>query len=134
MVNYDLGFISDDDLYLHVADTINNYKVDMDWNVFIKNVVDPIKLSFDSIVYNKNISDLISNEILRQLDRANTNTIGYFHQNLFLYINNKDWEVPENGFDLINKSKSIFCKIKNKFNTMNSSSANHLYVKMLNLI
>ena len=98
-------------------------------NEFNKNVIDPIKLTFDAKVYGKSFEEIIESECIRQIDKANTNHIGYFHQNLFNYAGN-GWYVPEKGFDVINDSRKIYVEMKNKHNTMNSSSGQATYMKM----
>ena len=129
METYNLGFISNRDLFDHVKDTVEKYRFKIDLKKFNKNLVDPIKLTFDSKVYGKAFEDIIESEIIRQMDKSNTNHIGYFHQNIFKYIDS-DWEVPEQGFDLINKRQKIYVEMKNKHNTMNSSSAQKTYISM----
>lgn len=42
----------------------------------------------------------------------------------------KDWKVPNTGFDVENLNRHIFVEIKNKHNTMNSSSSQKIYMKM----
>ena len=68
-------------------------------------------------------------EIIRQLDKSNTNHIGYFHQNIFKFIGN-GWTVPDQGYDIVNESKKIYVEMKNKHNTMNSSSSKNTYLRM----
>jgi hypothetical protein len=131
--SYDLGFISDSDLYNHTKETVLKYRFSIDLNKFNKNLIDPIKLTFDSKIYQKSIEQIIEDEIIRQIDKSNTNHIGYFHQNIFKYISS-DWEVPKSGFDLINQNKKIYVEMKNKHNTMNSSSAQKTYISMQNKI
>jgi len=126
---YNLGFISDDDLYRHVKETVEKYRFDIDLKTFNKNLIDPIKLTFDAKVYGKSLEEIIEAEIIRQMDKSNTNHIGYFHQNIFRYID-PAWEVPREGFDLINARDKIYVEIKNKHNTMNSSSSQKTYMKM----
>ncbi|HBM4680231.1 TPA: Eco47II family restriction endonuclease, partial [Listeria innocua] len=70
--------------------------------------------------------------------------IGYFHQNIFQYI--EGCVVPSNGWDVIytnengidipdgNKVNTVFVEMKNKHNTMNSSSAAKTYIKMQNQV
>ncbi len=129
MKNYNLGFISDKDLFNHVKETVEKYRFKIDLKKFNKNLIDPIKLTFDSKIYNKSIKEIIESEIIRQMDKSNTNHIGYFHQNIFKYIN-KNWIVPKEGFDLINETEKIYVEMKNKHNTMNSSSSQKTYIKM----
>lgn len=127
---YNLTFISDIDLLNHVKQTVKEYSFVIDLKKFNKNIVDPIKLTFDKLIYKKTISELIDSEVIRQMDKSNNNTIGYFHQNIFKYIGGKDWIVPEKGFDIVNENKKIFVEMKNKHNTMNSSSSQKTYMKM----
>ncbi|MEA2047455.1 MAG: Eco47II family restriction endonuclease [Campylobacterota bacterium] len=126
---YNLGFIADTDLFNHVKETVNKYRFSIDLNKFNKNLIDPIKLTFDSKVYHKSIEEVVEAEIIRQMDKSNTNHIGYFHQNIFKYMNS-EWEVPKKGFDLINETEKIYVEMKNKHNTMNSASSQKTYMKM----
>ena len=130
---YNLSFISDEDLFFHVKETVEKYRFTIDLKKFNKNLIDPIKLTFDSKVYGKSYEETIESEIIRQIDKSNTNHIGYFHQNIFKYIRD-EWEIPEQGFDLINHSAHIFVEMKNKHNTMNSASSQKTYMKMQNML
>ena len=126
---YELSFISYDDLFMHVKNTVDHYRFENNLITFNKNLIDPIKMTFDSMVYNQDIESTIQNEVIRQIDRTNTNLIGYFHQNIFKYIG-QDWIVPKYGFDIENKNKKIFVEMKNKHNTMNSSSGQKTFINM----
>lgn len=128
---YGLDFISSEDLYNHVFETVSAYRFNLNLKEFNTNLIDPIKLTFDSIVYSQSIQNTIENEVLRQLDKTNSNLIGYFHQNIFKYFGN-EWTVPDKGYDIVNLNKKIFCELKNKHNTMNSSSGAKTYMKMQN--
>jgi len=130
MKKYNLSFISDEDLFSQVKETIEKYRFKISLKDFNKNLVDPIKLTFDSKVYQKTIEEIIESESLRQIDKSNTNHIGYFHQNIFRYIGGKKWTVPEKGFDIVNLEEKIFVEMKNKHNTMNSSSSQKTYMRM----
>lgn len=126
---YDLGFISDVDIFNHVKNTVLKYKALIDLTRFNKNVIDPIKLTFDAKVYGKTFEEIIESECIRQIDKANNNHIEYFHQNLFSYADN-GWYVPETGFDVANDRRKIYVEMKNKYNTMNSDTAQTTYIKM----
>lgn len=104
--NYGLNFISDEDLYNHTKVTVEKYRFQVDLAMFNKNLIDPIKLTFDSKVYERDIQEVIESEIIRQMDKSNTNHIGYFHQNIFNYIGN-GWSVPVNGYDVVNLEKKL---------------------------
>lgn len=144
---WNIKFISEDDFINHVKNTISKYgdKLNsINLNAFNKNIVDPIKLIFDNEVYKNTWSETISNEIFRQRDKSNNNDIGYFHQYMFKYI--KNCEVPQNGthggWDVIYHNEdgitmpdgtvvhTVYVEMKNKHNTMNSSSSAKTYIKM----
>ncbi|MDF1583616.1 MAG: Eco47II family restriction endonuclease [Methyloprofundus sp.] len=133
MRNYALSFISNDDLYNHTKKTVEKYRFQVDLAMFNKNLIDPIKLTFDSKVYERDIQEVIESEIIRQMDKSNTNHIGYFHQNIFNYIGD-GWSVPVNGYDVVNLDKHYYIEMKNKHNTMNSSSSQKTYMRMQNTI
>jgi len=120
--NYGLSFISNEDLYDYTKKTVEKYRFQVDLAMFNRNLIDPIKLTFDSKVYGRDIQDVIESEIIRQMDKSNTNHIGYFHQNIFSYFGN-GWSVPVNGYDVVNLDKNYYVEMKNKHNTMNSSSS-----------
>lgn len=129
---YNLGFISDEDIFNHVRLTVELYRTTISLQEFNSNIVDPVKLTFDAKVYGKSIGDIIRNECFRQIDKSNSNHIGYFHQDLFRYAG-KGWEVPANGvtgFDVQNPALHVYAELKNKHNTMNSASSQKTYMKM----
>lgn len=134
---WNINFISEDDFKEHVKNTIKTYGETLnsiDLNKFNKNIIDPIKLTFDNKVYKQSLIETIENEIVRQRDKTNNNAIGYFHQNMFKYI--KNCIVPDTGFDVVynNGKEKIYVEMKNKHNTMNSSSSQKTYMRMLNQI
>jgi len=132
---YNLSFIRDEDLFNHVKETIEQYSFKMDLKKFNNNLIDPIKLTFDAKVYGKTIEEIINAEIVRQLDKSNSNVLGYFQQNFFKYIYHKEskksnWIVPSEGFDIENKEEKIYVEMKMKHNTMNSKSSSATYMMM----
>ena len=150
-MEWDIDFISQEDFMQHVRNTITHYGKKLepyDIKKFNSNLVDPIKMIFDKAVYNEDWKKIISSEIFRQRDKANTNEIGYFHQRVFDYIDG--CHVPDNGteggWDVIvtipdgyspskgNTVHKIYVEMKNKHNTMNSSAAGKTYIKMQNQI
>ena len=74
--------------------------------------------------------ETINEEIKRQRDKTDNNSIGYFHQNIFKYFEN--CIVPEQGWDVIytGKEKTYYVEMKNKHNTMNDASSNNTILKM----
>lgn len=134
----ELDFISEKDFEEHVKNTIKAYNKSLeaiDLKKFNSNVIDPIKLTFDKNVFRKSFEQIISDEISRQRDKSNNNAIGYFHQNIFQYIEN--CEVPKSGWDVIvnlEDKTRIYVEMKNKHNTMNSSASQKIYIQMQNQI
>lgn len=133
MREYNLGFISDENIYNHVKETVLRYSASLDLKKFNKNIIDPIKLTFDAKVYGRTMEEVVASECMRQMDKSNNNHIGYFHQNLFRYAGN-GWAVPTEGFDVVNEERHIFVEMKNKHNTMNSAASQKTYMKMQNKI
>ena len=130
--NYNLGFVTDEALFNHVKDTVLHYRVNIDLREFNKNIVDPVKMTFDAKVFGRSFESLVQDECMRQIDKSNNNTIGYFHQNFFR-LAPAGWEVPANGvtgFDVQNDNQHIYVEMKNKHNTMNAASAKNTYIKM----
>ena len=130
-----LDFISQSDFEKHVLKTLNEYQEvlkSIDLKKFNSNIIDPIKLLFDKHIYVKSYEEIIALELQRQRDKSNNNSIGYFHQNIFHYI--KGCEVPKSGWDIVFKGEknSYFVELKNKHNTMNSSSSQKTFMKMQN--
>ncbi|MDR0913851.1 MAG: Eco47II family restriction endonuclease [Oscillospiraceae bacterium] len=140
-----LSFITKEDLTNHIIATIKKYGEKLTpYNLkkFNSNIIDPIKLIFDKSVYGLSWEEIIKNEIFRQRDKSNNNDIGYFHQRIFKYF--KDCEVPLTGWDVIYKPQgginingddtvsTVYIEMKNKHNTMNSSSSARTYIKMQN--
>lgn len=137
MKQYNLGFVSDEEIYNHVKSTVLQYRRSINLKQFNKNIIDPIKLTFDSKIYGQTMSQTIESECIRQIDKTNNNRIGYFHQYLFKLAGN-GWEVPANGdkggFDVLNDNLFIYAEVKNKHNTMNSASTSATYLKMLDKV
>lgn len=144
-----LSFISEKDFTAHVQATIEKYGEKLtsyDLKRFNKNIVDPVKLLFDKMVYRTSWEDIIRSEIFRQRDKSNNNSIGYFHQRIFQYMSH--CRVPANGeeggWDVICERaegfaiagagtvRRVYVEMKNKHNTMNSAAAGKTFIKMQN--
>ena len=133
MRNYNLGFISNEDIYEHVKNTAMQYRTAIDLKSFNANIIDPIKLTFDSKVYGKDFKDIIEAECIRQIDKTNSNRIGYFHQNIFKYAGN-GWKVPTAGFDVVNEKRHIYAILENNYQSLNAASSRKTYIKLQNLL
>ena len=134
---YRLTFIEENAFKAHVTNTISTYNQSLNsinLSGFNSNIVDPIKLLFDKSVFGKTFEEIIGLELHRQRDKSNTNAIGYFHQNMFRYM--KNCEVPSQGWDVIFDAGThkVYVEMKNKHNTMNSSSSQKTYIQMQNQI
>lgn len=140
--SWNLSFISEEDFNEHVKRTVESYRAGMkpfDAELFNSNTIDPIKLLLDKSIYRKDWKTIISDEVFRQRDKGNNNSIGYFHQNIFRYIDT--CEVPQAGWDVIVRNpdgidigngtivSTVYVEMKNKHNTMNSASAARTYAK-----
>jgi len=132
MVNKYVDFISDEHLLVCIDNLHNSYlkaKNNISKKSFYTNKVDTIKLTFDSKFNDINEEDLIQSEILRQIDKSINNSIGTFHEQVLGGI--EGYEVGKlSGFDIKASDDTLFADIKNKHNTMNSSSAEALFQKL----
>jgi hypothetical protein len=132
MKNKYVNFISDD----HLLDCIGNLhdaylkaKNNITKKNFYSNKVDTIKLHFDAQFSDIDEESLIQSEILRQIDKTINNSIGTFHEQILGGI--EGYEVGKfSGFDIKANDNTLFADIKNKHNTMNSSSAESLFQKL----
>lgn len=132
MKNKYVSFISDD----HLLDCISNLhkaylkaKNNITKKNFYSNKVDTIKLTFDAKFNSIDEESLIDTEILRQIDKSINNSIGTFHEQILGGING--FEVGKlSGFDIKAKDNTLFADVKNKHNTMNSSSSESLFQKL----
>jgi len=132
MGNKYLSYISDEHL-LKCIETLyyayNRAKNNVSKKVFYKNKIDTIKMTFDSFFNGISEEELIKSEILRQIDKTINNHIGSFHENILGGV--EGYEVGNlSGFDIKASDNSLFADIKNKHNTMNSSSAEALFQKL----
>ena len=127
-----LGFISDNDFLNHVRRMMGRLTRTIDLASFEKNVIDPIKLLFSAKAYNQTIEEVIRVEVARQLGKTMENMIGAFHQDIFRYV--KGCEVPEDGVDVLCPGRQIYAELKNKHNTMNSSSAEKVFEKLKGIV
>lgn len=132
MKNKYVDFISDEHFLDCIANLHTAYlkaKSNITKKSFYNNKVDTIKLTFDAKFNDIDEESLIQAEILRQIDKSINNSIGTFHEQILGGI--KGFEVGNlSGFDIKAKDNTLFADIKNKHNTMNSSSAEALFQKL----
>ncbi|MFV0539764.1 MAG: Eco47II family restriction endonuclease [Aestuariibaculum sp.] len=132
MANKYVNFISDEHLLMCIENLHNSYlkaKNNVSKKSFYNNKVDTIKLTFDAKFNSISEDELIQSEIFRQIDKSINNSIGTFHEQILGGI--KGYEVGNlSGFDIKATDSTLFADIKNKHNTMNSSSAEALFQKL----
>jgi Eco47II restriction endonuclease len=134
MNNKYVNFISDEHLLWCVGNLYKAYakaKSNVSKKNFYSNKVDTIKLTFDAHFNNIDQESLIQAEVLRQIDKSINNSIGTFHEQVLGSI--AGYEMGNmSGFDIKAKDDMLFADIKNKHNTMNSSSSESLFQKLKN--
>ncbi len=133
MMNFKyVNFISDEHFIECIGNLHKSYlraKNNLSKRSFYANKIDIIKLTFDSKFNDISEEDLIQSEILRQIDKSINNSIGTFHEQILGGI--EGFEVGLlSGFDIKATDSTLFADIKNKHNTMNSSSAEALFQKL----
>lgn len=132
MKNKYVDFITDEHFLECVANLHKAYlraKNNVSKKNFYNNKVDTIKLTFDSKFNDIDEESLIQAEILRQIDKSINNSIGTFHEQILGGISGFEVGILS-GFDVKAKDDTLFADIKNKHNTMNSSSAEALFQKL----
>ncbi len=132
MTNTYLSFISDAHFLQCIANLHQSYlkaKRNISKKKFYSNKVDTIKLTFDAHFNGLTEEQLIENEIARQIDKSINNSIGTFHEEILGGV--EGFEMGNlSGFDIKAADNTLFADIKNKHNTMNSSSAESLFQKL----
>ncbi|MEI8272960.1 MAG: Eco47II family restriction endonuclease [Paludibacter sp.] len=132
MNNKYVNFITDEHLLKCIANLHKAYlkaKNNISKKNFYSNKIDTIKLTFDAKFNNIDEESLIESEILRQIDKSINNSIGTFHEQILGGI--KGFEIGNlSGFDIKAIDNTLFADIKNKHNTMNSSSSESLFQKL----
>ncbi|MFK8061487.1 MAG: Eco47II family restriction endonuclease [Polaribacter sp.] len=133
-MNKYLSFISDEHFLSCIENLHKSYlkaKENVSKKKFYKNKIDTIKLTFDAKFNDLDEETLIKTEINRQIDKSINNSIGTFHEQILGGISG--FEIGNlSGFDIKANDNTLFADIKNKHNTMNSSSAESLFQKLAN--
>jgi hypothetical protein len=132
MKNKYVTFISNEHLLTCIGNLHKAYlkaKNNITKKNFYTNKVDVIKFTFDAKFNDIDAENLIQSEILRQIDKSINNSIGTFHEQILGGI--EGFQVGNlSGFDIKATDDTLFADIKNKHNTMNSSSAESLFQKL----
>lgn len=132
MANKYLNFITDEHLFFCIENLHKSYlkaKANISKKKFYNNKIDTIKLTFDAKFNDLNEKTLIKTEITRQIDKSINNSIGTFHEQILGGIIGFE-RGNLSGFDIKAIDNTLFADIKNKHNTMNSSSSESLFQKL----
>ena len=132
MANKYLHYISDEHLFKCIENLNNSYisaKSNVNTKKFYKNKVDTIKMTFDSKFNELDEETLIKTEISRQIDKSINNFIGTFHEEVLDGVKGFEKGILS-GYDIKANDNSLFAEIKNKHNTMSSSSAEAAFQKL----
>ena len=130
-MNRYVTFVSDEIFLEEVEKVVDAYATDEDlsktpWEVLSNSseTIDQFKTLFDIYSNRFNLNDWKNFEIPRQHDKKASNRIGDFHQNLLGRVDG--WvnlgRGHPTGIDLKKEDDTIWMELKNKYNTMNSSS------------
>ena len=141
-MNKYVDFVSDEDFLECVKHVIDFYLSDeyqeepMTVLKESKNGIDAIKTIFDITVKQIGFDGWANKEMERQQDKTINNKIGEFHQELLGKVEGwVDLGVgDETEIDLKKEDNTVFIELKNKHNTMNSSSTKTCREKLENVI
>lgn len=122
-----VDFVSDEhflECVRHVCDAYPSPSSAIDMKRLSRNGIDPIKMIFDMLSGRIDFKKWLQSEKVRQEDKTINNKIGEFHQMLLGGV--KGWTDlgigDDSHLDLRKNDGTIVIEIKNKHNTMNSSS------------
>ena len=141
-MNKYVDFVSDEDFLECVKHVVDFYLSDeykeAPMNVLTesKNDIDAIKTIFDVTVKQIGFDGWANKELERQQDKTINNKIGEFHQELLGKVDGwVDLGIgDETEIDLKKEDNTVFIELKNKHNTMNSSSTKTCREKLENVI
>ncbi|MCX2681032.1 Eco47II family restriction endonuclease [Galbibacter sp. EGI 63066] len=127
-----VDFVTDEHLLKCISNLYLSYveaKKGFTKSKFYKNKVDTFKLTFDSKFNELSEEELIKLEMSRQIDKSVNNAIGTFHEEILGGIDGYS-SGKLSGYDIKADDNTLFAEIKNKHNTMNSSSAESAFQKL----
>jgi len=109
-----------------------NSLTDLSQKEFESNKIDPLSFIIESLVLNQTPEEWVTNERFRQVQKSLSNAYGEFHQNILGSFDG--WRIIHKNeglkLDVCKQDKTILAEIKNKHNTMNSSSTKETFNKM----
>lgn len=141
-MNKFVDFVSDEDFLecinhvINIYPNFNNFKTSREVLTKSDNTIDEFKMIFDMCMGQMNIDAWSKFELNRQKDKSINNKVGEFHQKLLGKVDGWiDLGIgDETEIDLKKEDNSIFIELKNKHNTMNSSSKDQCREKLENII
>lgn len=131
-----LSWISDDKLVTaceHLALAVQQGERHAELN-FDRNVIDPFAVCFSIGLLKMSPREWRRAEIHRQIDKALSNAIGTFHQQVLSSIDGWQDLNNTNQVDLVNPDRRIIAELKNKHNTLNAAGTVTLYKKLSDLV
>ncbi len=148
-MRWDLSFLTEKQLTELVRETIREYgdKLESyDLERFNKELVDPIKLLFDKMVYHTTWEETVNNEVFRQRNAGSSNYAEFFYRQSFRYIKNcyvptdkkkGKWDViynDPNGIILSDGSRvhTVYIELISNLSKMNSISSGKVFIRMQN--
>ena len=90
-----------------------------------KNVMDPLSSILHCSFGGLSWADYLKMESARRIDKSMTNAIGVFHENVLASL--PGWKHPQTGVDLICEQMKIAAEVKNKHNTVNSTTTRKIH-------
>lgn len=141
-MNKYVDFVSDEDFIQCVKHVVEAYfsakKIEKPIEILreSKNTIDEFKTLFDVCVTQVGFDEWSNLELVRQNDKTINNKIGEFHQELLGKVDGwVDLGIgDETEIDLKKEDNTVFIELKNKYNTMNSSSTKTCREKLENVI
>lgn len=133
-----LSWISNDDLETVVTEIYTSFAGSVLTRETLKglqqNIIDPFAFMLSATLSHQDIGDWLQDELVRQTQKTLGNAIGKFHQRLLGLCNGwKDLGTKDtSGLDLMGQTTIgiSYAEIKNKYNTMNTSSRKTVFNKL----
>lgn len=141
-MNKYVEFVSDEDFLECIKHVVDAYLLTNELETPLqvlkesKNTIDEFKTLFDVCVNQVGFDGWTNFELIRQSDKTINNKIGEFHQELLGKVDGwVDLGIgDETEIDLKKEDNTVFIELKNKYNTMNSSSTKTCREKLENVI
>lgn len=123
-------YVDDQVLVSEIKLVLDKFQSEVETIDIYSNVLDPFSAIFDIAKQKITFEEWISQERLRQSQKTLQNLVGYFHQHILGHVDGWSDSGQGGSYDLISEDKRIIVELKNKHNTMNSSSSSQTYRKM----